>query len=63
MAGGVVGSCDADAGSDADRLRCGVSYDVLYAEINYELGLANISHDDFAKAHNGTFNLNIGVNF
>ena len=42
---------------------CGVSYDVLYAEINYELGLANISHDDFAKAHNGTFNLNIGVNF
>lgn len=45
------------------RLGCGVQYDVLYGELAYDLGLANISHDTFDTAHNGCFYINVGVNF
>lgn len=44
-------------------LGCGVSYDVLYAEMSYDFGLANICHDDFGSSRNNAFYLNIGVNF
>ena len=45
------------------RLGCGISYDLLYADIGYDIGLANISHDDFDTSHNGALILTVGVNF
>lgn len=45
------------------RLGCGVAYDLLYADITYDLGLANISHDEFDAARNHCWSINIGVNF
>ena len=45
------------------RLGCGISYDLLYADIGYDIGLANISHDDFNTSHNGALILTVGVNF
>lgn len=45
------------------RLGCGFEYELIYAEAAYDLGLANISHDDFESSHNRCFYLNIGVNF
>ena len=45
------------------RLGCGVQYDHLYAELGYDIGLANISHDYFDTSHTGCFFANIGVNF
>ncbi len=45
------------------KFGCGVGYDMLYAEIAYELGLANISHDSFDTAHNRALMLNFGINF
>ena len=45
------------------RLGCGVQYDVLYGELAYDLGLANVSNDAFDTAHNGCFYINVGVNF
>lgn len=45
------------------RFGCGAEYQMLYAELSYELGLANIGRDDFDKTHNSCFYLNIGVNF
>lgn len=45
------------------RIGCGAEYKVLYLEIGYDFGLANISHDNFDSSHNGAFFANIGVNF
>ena len=45
------------------RVGCGVQYDFLYAEMGYDFGLANISHDYFDTAHTGTLFATIGVNF
>ena len=45
------------------RVGCGVQYDFLYAEMGYDFGLANISHDYFDTAHTGTFFTTLGVNF
>ena len=45
------------------RFGCGAEYEMLYAELSYELGLANIGRDEFEKTHNSCFYLNIGVNF
>lgn len=45
------------------RLGCGIQYDHLYAEIGYDVGLANVSHDYFDTAHTGCFFATIGVNF
>ena len=45
------------------RIGCGLEYQMLYAEMGYDFGLANICHDTFAKSHNGCFFANIGVNF
>ena len=50
----------ADAGI---RLGCGLQYDHLYAELSYDVGLSNLSHDSFYRAHTGTFFANVGVNF
>lgn len=45
------------------RMGCGLSYDLLYAELGYDLGLANISHDDFDTSHTGALMLTVGLNF
>lgn len=45
------------------RFGCGAEYQMLYAELSYELGLANIGRDEFEKTHNSCFYLNVGVNF
>ncbi len=45
------------------RLGCGAEYKMLYAEVGYDLGLANVSHSDFDSAHTQSFFVNIGVNF
>jgi hypothetical protein len=45
------------------RIGCGLQFDHLYAELGYDIGLANVSHDDFNTAHTGSFFTNIGVNF
>ena len=45
------------------RLGCGLQHDFLYAEIGYDIGLANVSRDNFNTAHTGCLFANIGVNF
>lgn len=45
------------------RVGCGLQFDHLYAEVGYDLGLANVSHDYFDTTHTGSFFANIGVNF
>lgn len=45
------------------RLGCGIGYDMFYADLTYDIGLANICHDTFDTSHNGALMLNVGVNF
>lgn len=45
------------------RLGCGIEYSMLYAEVGFEFGLANINRDDFDSAHNRCFFISAGVNF
>lgn len=45
------------------RLGCGLAYDMFYADLSYEIGLSNISHDEFDSSHNGCLALSVGVNF
>ena len=45
------------------RLGCGFEYQILYGEMAYDLGIANIGHDDFGSSKNGCFSINFGVNF
>lgn len=45
------------------RFGCGIEYQVLYADMAYEFGLANICHSDWDTSKNGCFYINIGVNF
>lgn len=45
------------------RFGCGVTYDLFYADLTYDIGLSNICHDEFDKSHNGCLTLNFGVNF
>jgi hypothetical protein len=45
------------------RLGCSVQYQFLYAEVGYDFGLANISHDYFDTSHTGSLFATIGVNF
>lgn len=45
------------------RIGCGAEYQMLYVDLAYEFGLANIGHGEFSSTHTGTFYLNCGVNF
>lgn len=45
------------------RVGCGVAFDMLYAEMGFDFGLANISQDEFNAAHTRTFFINMGLNF
>lgn len=45
------------------RLGCGAEYQMLYAELGFDIGLANISKDDFSTSRTCNFFINVGVNF
>lgn len=45
------------------RTGCGIQCDMFYAEISYDLGLANICNDDFDTSKNGALMLTLGLNF
>ena len=45
------------------RMGVGIQYDLFYADLTYDLGLANIGQDDFDDTKNSAVMLNIGVNF
>ncbi|MBQ9222307.1 MAG: PorT family protein [Prevotella sp.] len=45
------------------RIGCGLGFDMFYADITYDLGLANISDDSFDTATNGALMINVGMNF
>lgn len=45
------------------RIGCGIQYQILYGEIAYEWGLADIDRDDYESTRNGSFYINVGVNF
>ncbi len=45
------------------RLGCGLSFDMLYLEASYDIGLANVGKDYFDDTHTGAFNLTCGINF
>ena len=45
------------------RMGVGVQYDMFYADLTYDLGLANIGHDDFDDTKNSALMLNVGINF
>ncbi len=45
------------------RIGCGAGFSMFYLDLTYDIGLANISHDDYNSSSNGTFYLNFGVNF
>ena len=45
------------------RLGCGVEYKMMYAELGYDLGLANIAQNDFNSTRTRSFFFNVGVNF
>lgn len=41
----------------------GLEYNMLYLELGYQLGVANISNDDNYDAHTRNFFCNVGINF
>ena len=45
------------------RMGCGVQYDMFYLDLTYDLGLANVSHNDFDESRNSALMLNFGINF
>ena len=45
------------------RLGVGVQYEMLYADVTYDLGLSNVGHDVFDEAKNSALMLNFGINF
>ena len=42
---------------------CGLEYKMMYVELGYDLGLANITKDDFDTAHTRCLFINLGINF
>ena len=45
------------------RLGCGVEYKMMYAELGYDIGLANIADNDFNSTRTRSFFFNVGINF
>jgi hypothetical protein len=45
------------------KIGCGMQIQMLYFDLSYDFGLANIGQDDFDDTRNGCFYVNIGVNF
>jgi hypothetical protein len=45
------------------RAGCGLEYRMMYVELGYDLGLANITKDDFDSAKTRCLFINLGINF
>ena len=45
------------------RLGCGVGYGMGYAELSYDIGLANVGQDNFDNTRTGCLTVSVGVNF
>ncbi|MBM6992247.1 MAG: outer membrane beta-barrel protein [Prevotella sp.] len=45
------------------KVGCGVSFQMLYLGVSYDIGLANVGHYDFEDTRTGCLNLDFGVNF
>lgn len=45
------------------RIGCGAGFSMFYLDLVYDIGLANVSHDDYESSSNRTFYINFGVNF
>lgn len=45
------------------RIGCGAEYQMIYAEVGFDFGIANINDNEFVSARNQSFFFNIGVNF
>ncbi|MBQ2563137.1 MAG: PorT family protein [Muribaculaceae bacterium] len=45
------------------RVGCGVGFSMFYLDLVYDIGLANVSHNDYDSSCNRTLYLNFGVNF
>ena len=45
------------------KIGCGVEFRMLYLDLSYDIGLANVGQDDFDDTRNGCFTVNVGVNF
>ena len=45
------------------RIGCGAAYDMFYVDLGYDIGLSNITHDEFDASHNRCWTLSLGVNF
>lgn len=45
------------------KLGCGVEYNMLYAEVAYQFGIANIADNDDLTTHANQISINLGVNF
>lgn len=45
------------------KVGCGVSFQMFYMGLSYDIGLANVGHDDFDTTHTGSLNLDFGVTF
>lgn len=45
------------------KIGCGFEYQMIYADLSYDWGLANICHSDFDSSRTGCFYVNCGVNF
>lgn len=45
------------------KIGCGVGIQMFYAELSYNLGLANIGHNMFDETHNRAISLTLGMNF
>ena len=45
------------------RIGCGAEYKMVYGELGFDFGLANVSKGDFDTTHTRNFFINVGVNF
>ena len=45
------------------RIGCGAEYKMVYAELGFDFGLANVSKGDFDSTHTRHFFINVGVDF
>ena len=45
------------------KLGCGAEYNMLYLELGYQIGVANIAKNDDLTRHGNAFFINFGVNF
>lgn len=45
------------------RIGCGLMAALFYAEVGYDIGMANVSNDTFDQSRTGTLFANVGINF